>query len=496
MAVVSRFTENKLNVLSGITVALALVPEAIAFAFVAHVSPLLGLYAAFILVAITSLWGGRPGMVSGASGATAIVMAGLVVSHGVAYLLAAVIVMGLLQVLFAIGRLSHLARLIPHPVNLGFINGLAVVIFMAQLEHFKIRGAHGALRWMHGAPLYTMIALVGLTMAIIYVMPRLTRAVPATLSGALAVTILVIAFHIPTVTVGQVAPIAGGLPSFHIPAVPWNWHTLEIVFPYSFVMAANGLVETLLTLNLIDEMTDTRGNPHREALAQGVANIVSGFFGAMGGCAMLGESIINVNNGAIKRLSGVTTAVFLLSFVVFASRYIEQVPIAALVGVMFVVVEKTFEWSSLRFFGKMPHIDVALGILVAVLTIFVNIALAVITGIVIAALVFVWQHGKQLQTTTHTDSYGRKIYELEGALYFGSTAAFVHLFSPREDPGHVIVDFAQARVVDQSALQALDVLMERYHRHGKRLTVRNLSPECQKLLSRAQDLIRFAVEDA
>ncbi|MBU2765334.1 SulP family inorganic anion transporter, partial [Acidithiobacillus ferrivorans] len=358
MQSLSRFEENKINILSGITVALALVPEAIAFAFVAHVSPLTGLYAAVILVFITSLWGGRPGMVSGASGATAVVMVALVVSHGAEYLFAAVILMGLLQLFFAAARLSKFVRLIPHPVMLGFINGLAIVIFMAQLEHFKIRDAQGAMVWMRGTPLYIMIGLVALTMVAIYLTPRITKAIPATLAGALLTTLLVVAFKIPTVTVGDVASLAGGLPSFHLPEVPMNWHTLVVIFPYALVMAANGLVETLLTLNLIDEMTDTRGKPNQESMAQGLANVVSGFFGAMGGCAMLGESIINVGNGAIKRLSGVTTALFLLSFIVLASHWIQQVPIAALVGVMFVVVEKTFEWSSLRFFGKVPRTDI------------------------------------------------------------------------------------------------------------------------------------------
>ncbi|MHB8366378.1 MAG: SulP family inorganic anion transporter [Acidithiobacillus sp.] len=354
MQSLSRFEENKINILSGITVALALVlvPEAIAFAFVAHVSPLTGLYAAVILVFITSLWGGRPSMVSGASGATVVVM---VVSHGAEYLFAAVILIGLLQLFFAAARLSKFVRLIPHPVMLGFINGLAIVIFMAQLEHFKIKDAQGAMVWMHGTPLYIMIGLVALTMVAIYLTPRITKAIPATLAGALLTTLLVVVFKIPTVTVGDVASLAGGLPSFHLPEVPLNWHTLVVIFPYALVMAANGLVETLLTLNLIDEMTDTRGKPNQESMAQGLANVVSGFFGAMGGCAMLGESIINVGNGAIKRLSGVTTALFLLSFIVLASHWIQQVPIAALVGVMFVVVEKTFEWSSLRFFGRVPR---------------------------------------------------------------------------------------------------------------------------------------------
>lgn len=495
MQSLSRFEENKINILSGITVALALVPEAIAFAFVAHVSPLTGLYAAVILVFITSLWGGRPGMVSGASGATAVVMVALVVSHGAEYLFAAVILMGLLQLFFAAARLSKFVRLIPHPVMLGFINGLAIVIFMAQLEHFKVKDAQGAMVWMHGTPLYIMIGLVALTMVAIYLTPRITKAIPATLAGALLTTLLVVVFKIPTVTVGDVASLAGGLPSFHLPEVPLNWHTLVVIFPYALVMAANGLVETLLTLNLIDEMTDTRGKPNQESMAQGLANVVSGFFGAMGGCAMLGESIINVGNGAIKRLSGITTALFLLSFIVLASHWIQQVPIAALVGVMFVVVEKTFEWSSLRFFGRVPRTDIVIGILVAAITVLVNITLAVVAGVIIAALAFAWQHAKQIEVKTSINTEGHKIYTLQGTLFFASVSAFRNLFTPAEDPDVVIIDFGGARIVDHSAIEAIDALAERYEKRGKKLYLRHLSGDCRDLLEKAKDLVVFNVAE-
>lgn len=491
MRAMSRFEENKTNILSGIVVALALVPEAIAFAFVAHVPPLTGLYAAFILVLITSIMGGRPGMVSGASGATAVVMVALVVTHGFEYLFASVILMGLLQIIFALAKLSKYARMIPHPVNLGFINGLAIVIFLAQLDHFKTPSATGAEHWMQGTQLYIMIGLVVLTMAVIYLFPRLTKAFPATLAGALVVTFVVVIFHIPTTTVGDVAHLAGGLPTFHVPSVPLDWHTLEIIFPYSLIMAANGLVETLLTLNLIDEITDTRGKPNKESLAQGIANVLSGFFGAMGGCAMLGESIINVNNGAIKRLSGITTAIFLISFILFASQWIEQVPIAALVGVMFVVVEKTFEWSSFRFFGKIPHTDVFIGILVAALTVLVNITLAVIIGVIIAAIVFAWQHAKQITVHAYYDEHDRKIYTVEGTLFFASVAQFSRLFTPKDDPEEVIIDFAKAKIMDHSAIQAIDSLAERYQRRGKHLMIKHLSKDCLELLDKAKDLCIF-----
>ncbi len=491
MRAISQFEENKLNILSGITVALALVPEAIAFAFVAHVSPLTGLYAAFILVLITSLIGGRPGMVSGASGATAVVMVALVVTHGVQYLFASVILMGLLQIIFAVAKLSKYARMIPHSVNLGFINGLAVVIFLAQLDHFKTLTATGATHWMHGTPLFIMVGLVALTMLVIYIFPLLTKAFPATLTGALVVTFIVVGFHIPTTTVGDVAHLAGGLPAFHVPSVPLSWKTLEIILPYSLIMAANGLVETLLTLNLIDEMTDTRGKPNKESLAQGVSNVVSGFFGAMGGCAMLGQSIINVSNGAIKRLSGITTAIFLISFILFASKWIEQVPIAALVGVMFVIVEKTFEWSSFRFFGKIPRTDIFIGILVAALTVLVNITIAVIAGVIIAALVFAWEHAKQIGVHTHVDEHGRKIYALEGTLFFASISQFSRLFDANGDPDDVVIDFAKAKVMDHSAIQAIDTLAVRYQRLGKNLILRHLCKDCLDLLDKAKDLCVF-----
>ncbi len=495
MRAMSRFEENKINILSGITVALALVPEAIAFAFVAHVSPLTGLYAAFILVLITSFMGGRPGMVSGASGATAVVMVALVVTHGVEYLFAAVVLMGLLQIIFAAAKLSKYARMIPHQVNLGFINGLAIVIFLAQLDHFKTPSSTGAEHWMQGTPLYIMLGLVALTMLVIYLFPRLTKAFPATLAGALVVTFVVILFHIPTTTVGDVAHLAGGLPTFHLPNVPLSWQTLEIIFPYSLIMAANGLVETLLTLNLIDEMTDTRGQPNKESLAQGVSNVVSGFFGAMGGCAMLGESIINVSNGAIKRLSGFTTAIFLISFILFASHWIEQIPIAALVGVMFVIVEKTFEWSSFRLFGKVPRADVFIGILVAALTVLVNITIAVVAGVIIAALVFAWEHAKQINVQISMDKDGRKIYAVEGTLFFASVTQFSRLFNPKDDPEEIIIDFAKAKVMDHSAIQAIDSLAERYQRRGKHLVMKHLCKDCLELLDKAKDLCVFNLSE-
>ena len=485
--------EIKTNLLSGLTVALAMVPEAIAFALVAHVSPLTGLYAAFIVALITSAFGGRPGMISGATGSLAVVMVALVVTHGAEYLFATVVLMGVLQMLFAVAKLGKLIRMVPHPVMLGFVNGLAIVIFMAQFGHFKTMGADGSQQWMTGTPLYTMLGLIALTMAIIYLLPRFTRAIPATLAGILVVAVLVPALGIATKTVGDLGSIAGGLPSFHLPQVPLNWETLRIVFPYALILAAIGLIETLLTLNLIDEMSDTRGKPNRESMAQGAANVITGFFGGMGGCAMIGQSMINVNNGALKRLSGIATALFLLSFILFASSWIERIPLAALIGVMFVVAEKTFEWGSLQALRKIPRNDAFIVVAVTVITVFTDLAIAVVVGVIVAALVFAWQHAKRMDVKTAIDAQGWKVYELEGTLFFASAAAFQNLFTPKDDPQDVVIEFRNARVKDHSAIVAIDSLAERYRQAGKRLHLRHLSPDCLELLEKAGDMVEVNV---
>jgi SulP family sulfate permease len=481
--------EIRTNVLSGLTVALAMVPEAIAFALVAHVSPLTGLYAAFIVGLITAAFGGRPGMVSGATGALAVVMVSLVVQHGVEYLFATVVLMGVLQLLFAALRLGKLIRLVPHPVMLGFVNGLAIVIFLAQFGHFKATGSDGVPHWMQGTALYTMLGLIALTMAIIYLFPKLTKAVPSTLMGILVVSGLVGVFGIQTKTVGDLGSIAGGLPVFHLPGVPLNWEMLKIIFPYSLILAAIGLIESLLTLNLIDDITDTRGRPNRECLAQGAANVVTGFFGGMGGCAMIGQSMINVNSGATKRLSGIAMSLFLLSFILFGSSLIERIPLAALIGVMFVVAEKTFEWASLEALRKIPRSDAIIVVLVTVVTVFTDLAIAVLLGVVIAALVFAWQHAKHINVKTYTDDKGWKVYELEGSLFFASAAGFAALFTPKDDPEEVVVEFRRAKVVDHSAIEAIDALATRYQQVGKRLHLRHLSPDCLELLTKAKDMV-------
>jgi SulP family sulfate permease len=488
-------TEIKTNLLSGLTVALAMVPEALAFALVAHVSPLTGLYAAFIVSLTTSAFGGRPGMVSGAAGSLAVVMVSLVATHGAEYLFAAVVLMGGLQLLFAAFRLGKLIRLVPHPVMLGFVNGLAIVIFLAQFGHFKVKDADGLPHWMPAGALMTMLGLVALTMVVIYVFPKLTKAVPATLAGILVVSGLAAALGIHTKTVGDLASIAGGLPKFHLPEIPLTWETLRIIFPYSLILAIIGLTESLLTLNLIDDMTDTRGKPNRECLAQGAANVITGFFGGMGGCAMIGQSMINVNNGAVRRLSGICMSLFLLSFILFGSSLIERIPLAALIGVMFVVAEKTFEWASLQALRKIPRSDALIVVLVTVVTVFTDLAIAVVLGVVIAALVFAWQHAKQINVKAYFDDRGWKVYDLEGTLFFASAAGFQSLFTPKEDPDEVVVEFRRSKVADHSAIEAIDALATRYQQAGKRLHLRHLSPDCLELLSKAKDMVEVNLHE-
>jgi SulP family sulfate permease len=474
----------KTNLLSGLTVALALVPEAIAFALVAQVSPLTGLYAAVLVALITASFGGRPGMISAAAGSLAVVMTALVVQHGAQYLFAAVVLMGVLQLLFAAFRLGKFIRMVPHPVMLGFVNGLALVIFVAQFGHFKTGG-----QWMAGAELLTMLAVVAATMAVIYLTPRITKAVPATLVGILLATAGCALLGIDTKTVGDLGSIAGGLPSFAVPEVPWNPETLRIVFPYALVLAGVGLIESLLTLTLIDEITDTRGQPNRECMALGAANVVTGFFGGMGGCALIGQSMINVNSGGTGRLSGIVAALFLLSFILVGSSWIEQIPLAALIGVMFVVCEKTFEWGTFRLFGKVPRADALVIVLVAGITLAFDLAVAVLVGVVVSALVFAWQHARQIRVATSIDTGGGKVYELEGTLFFASVSGFQAMFTPKEDPQDVVIEFRRARVADHSAIQAIDALAERYRAMGKRLHLRHLSPDCRELLERARDMI-------
>ncbi|OEU69976.1 MAG: sodium-independent anion transporter [Desulfuromonadales bacterium C00003093] len=480
----------KNETLSGLTVALALVPEAIAFSLIANVSPLVGLYSAFIIGLITALFGGRPGMISGATGAIAVVIVSLVARHGVEYLFSAVVLMGIIQMLVGFLRLGKFIRLVPHPVMFGFVNGLAIVIFLSQLDQFKVAGVDSSSSWLSGTPLWIMLGFVLATMAIIHFLPKLTKAVPASLAAIVAVSGAVIFFEIPTRTVGDIASISGGLPQFHIPSVPLNFETLQIIFPYALIMALVGLIESLLTLTVIDEMTETRGRGNKECLAQGTANLVTGFFGGMGGCAMIGQSIINVSSGGRKRLSGIVAATALLLFILVGAPLIEKIPMAALTGLMFMVAIGTFEWASLRIIRKVPTADVFVMVLVALVTvIFHNLAVAVLIGVMISALVFTWENATRIRARKHIDEHGTKHYEIYGPLFFGSIAVFQEKFDILNDPQEIIIDFKESRVVDHSAIEVLNKLTERYAKVGKTVRLRYLSEDCRKLLDNASSII-------
>lgn len=482
------FRNAKIEILSGLTVALALVPEAVAFAFIAGVEPLVGLYAAFLVGLITAAFGGRPGMISGATGALAVVMVSLVAEHGVEYLFATVVLMGILQFLAGALRLGKFIRMVPHPVMLGFVNGLAIVIFLAQLGQFKLKDGS----WLPEDQLSMMLALIVLTMAIIYLLPKITTKFPAPLAGIGIATAVVILGGLETRTVGDLAHIAGELPVFHIPMVELSWDTLRIIFPYALILATIGLIESLLTLTLIDEMTETRGRNSRECMAQGAANIVTGFFGGMGGCAMIGQSMINIKSGGRGRLAGIAAALFLLSFILFASAWIEMIPVAALVGVMFMVVIATFEWSSLRIMHKIPRSDAFVIVLVSAVTVFTDLAIAVVVGVIVSALVFAWESARSVYVEVTQESEDSKTYTLHGQLFFASISHFKELFDPKTDPKDVIIDFRYSRVWDHSALEAIDALSERYARSGTQLHLRHLSTDCRDLLYKAG---KFVEED-
>lgn len=491
----SLFVNSKIELLSGLTVALALVPEAVAFAFIAGVEPLVGLYAAFLIGLITSAFGGRPGMISGATGALAVVMVSLVAEHGVQYLFATVVLMGILQFLAGVFRLGKFIRMVPHPVMLGFVNGLAIVIFLAQLGQFKVRNEVGELVWMQGEQLTIMLAIIGVTMAVIYALPRITTKFPAPLAGIMVASAIVILGDVDTRTVGDLAQIAGEFPAFAIPMVPLNLETFMIILPYAVILAAVGLIESLLTLTLIDEMTETRGRNSRECMAQGAANIVTGFFGGMGGCAMIGQSMINIKSGGRGRLAGISAALFLLSFILFASHWIEMIPVAALIGVMFIVVIATFEWSSLRIMGKIPRSDAFVIILVSAVTVVTDLAIAVVVGVIVSALVFAWESARHIYVEVTTDTKTHKVYVLHGQLFFASIATFRDLFDPKNDPAEVTIDFRYSRVWDHSALEAIDALADRYMRNGTVLHLLHLSPDCRDLLYKAGHLVESDGED-
>ena len=494
-------TRVRIELLSGLTVSLALVPEAVAFAFVAGVNPLVGLYAAFMVGLITALIGGRPGMISGATGALAVVMVALVAQHGVEYLFATVVLMGLMQVFAGVMQWGKFIRLVPHPVMLGFVNGLAIVIFLAQMGQFKVPGSMQASEgffggeWLSGMPLALMLGLVGLTMLVIWVMPRLTRAIPAPLAGIGVVVALVIGLGLDVPRVGDLASIQGGLPAFHIPMVPFNWQTFEIILPYAVILAAIGLIESLLTLNLVGEITGKRGGASQECIAQGLANTATGFFGGMGGCAMIGQSMINVKSGGRTRLAGIAAALFLLLFILVGAPVIEQIPLAALVGVMFVVVIGTFAWNSLTILRRVPLVDAFVIFLVTVVTVMEDLAVAVVVGVIVSALAYAWNNARRIHAVTGIGSKGEKIYQVQGPLFFGSSEGFAELFDPEADPDCVIVDFAASRVVDQSALQAIEMVALKYQGLGKQIQLRHLSRDCHRLLNKAGHLVVDSDDD-
>ena len=503
----------RIELLSGLTVALALVPEAVAFAFVAGVNPLVGLYAAFLVGLITALIGGRPGMISGATGALAVVMVALVAQHGVEYLFATVVLMGLIQIFAGVMQWGKFMRLVPHPVMLGFVNGLAIVIFLAQMGQFKVPGTmvdtgHGMSggEWLSGSPLYLMLALVAATMAIIWIMPRLTKLIPAPLAGIGIIAILVIATGMDVPRVGDLASIEGGFPMFHMPfgeglglygtaLAPFNLETLYIILPYAVILAAIGLIESLLTLNLVSDMTNTRGGASQECIAQGVANTVTGFFGGMGGCAMIGQSMINVKSGGRTRVAGIAAAVFLLLFILVGAPLIEQIPLAALVGVMFMVVIGTFAWNSFGILRKVPLTDAFVILLVTVVTVYEDLAVAVVVGVIVSALAYAWNNARRIHAKTYTTPDGAKVYQIQGPLFFGSSEGFVELFNVKGDPSEVIVDFEDSRVVDQSALQAIETIAAKYEGAGKRIQLRHLSRDCHRLLKKAGHLMIDSDDD-
>ena len=486
----SQKVNYRTEILSGLTVALALVPEAIAFAFIAGLSPLTGLYAAFVMGLVTSILGGRPGMISGATGAVAVVIVTLAQQYGVEYVFATVILAGILQMLAGVLRLGKLMRLVPHPVIFGFVNGLAVIIFMSQMSQFQTVDGE----WLSGSTLYIFLGLVLLTMLVIWGLPKLTKVIPASLAAILLVFGIVFFFGLDTRTIGDIASIQGTFPPFHIPDLPFNLETLQIIFPFAAIMAGVGLIESLLTLNIVDEITETRGRGNKEAVAQGTANILSGLFSGMGGCAMIGQSLINTSNGARARLSGIFAALMLLVFIMFGSSLIEKVPMAALTGLMIMVALGTFEWASLKTFRRMPKSDVLVMVLVTLVTVFLhNLALAVLVGVVISALVFAWDNAKRIRARKSIDDEGVKHYEIYGPLFFGSTTLFAEKFDVLNDPDEVVIDFKESRLVDMSAIEAVNKITERYRKVGKKVHLKHLSRDCRRLLANADDIIEVNV---
>ncbi|WP_207423137.1 SulP family inorganic anion transporter [Desertivirga brevis] len=485
----SKQINYKNEVLAGLTVAMTMMPESLSFAILAGFPPLVGLYAAFIMGLVTSIFGGRPGLISGGAGATVVVLIALMKSHGIEYVFATVALAGVIQILVGLFKLGKFVRLVPQPVMYGFVNGLAVIIFTAQFQQFKTV-VNGQVSWMTGQPLIIMAGLVATTIALVVLFPKITKAIPPSLGAIIVIFLIVLGFNIDTRTVKDIASVSGGFPPFHIPNVPLSLDTLKIIFPYALIMAGVGLTEGLLTLNLVDEITASRGNTNRECIAQGGANILNGFFFGMGGCPMIAQTLVNLSAGARARLSGIIASLTILLIILIGAPVIEKVPMAALTGVMIMVAIGTFEWLSFRIINKMPKQDVFVGILVAVITVWLhNLALAVLIGVIISALVFAWDSATRIRARKYIDENGAKHYEIYGPLFFASVANFTEKFEVLNDPEEVIIDFKESRVADMSGIEALNKLTERYQKAGKKLHLKHLSEDCRKLLKNAESII-------
>jgi len=485
----------KNELLAGLTVSMTMIPESLSFAILAGLPPLTGLYAAFLMGLVTALLGGRPGMVSGGAGATIVVLMALISSHGIEYLLATVVLAGILQILAGLFRLGKFVRLIPQPVMYGFLNGLAIIIFMAQIQQFKIAD-EGVSTWMSGNPLLLMLGLSLLTILIVWLLPKFTKAIPSSLVAIIVVSLVVYFFNMDTQKVADIAPVSGAFPSFHVPMVPFSVDTLKIIFPYALVMAGVGLIESLLTLNIVDEISHSKGSANREAVAQGSANMVNGFFGGMGGCAMVAQTLVNLNAGGRTRISACVGALGILLIILIGAPVIEQIPMAALVGVMILVAVSTFQWVSFRIFRKMPRSDIFVGITVTLITVILhNLALAVLIGVIIAALVFAWDNAQRIRARKSIDAQGNKVYEIYGPLFFGSTTAFMEKFDWQGDPERIFIDFKDSRVMDMSAIEALKKLTDTYANLGKQVVLRHLSEDCTRLLAHARGFIEVNIEE-
>jgi len=485
----SQKVNYKTELLAGLTVAMTMIPESLSFAILAGFPPLVGLYGAFIMGLVTSIFGGRPGLISGGAGATVIVLIALMKSHGLEFVFGAIALAGVLQIIVGLFKLGKFIRLVPHSVMFGFVNGLAVVIFMSQLEQFKTV-VDGQTVWLTGPALLVMAGLVALTIAIVVFLPKITKAIPASLVAIMVVFAIVSGFGIETRKIIDIASVSGSLPPFHIPDFALTFENLKIIFPYALVMAAVGLTEGLLTLSLVDEITGTKGKSNRECVAQGSANILNGFFFGMGGCPMIAQTLVNLSAGSRARMSGIVAALTILIIILFGAPIIEQLPLAALTGVMIMVAIGTFEWASFKTFRRMPKSDVFVMVVVTLITIVLhNLALAVLIGVIISALVFAWDSAKRIRARKYTDENGVKHYEIFGPLFFGSVAGFAEKFDVANDPGEVIIDFKESRVVDMSAIEALNAITGRYRKNGKRVRLRHLSDDCMLLLKNADVMV-------